>query len=397
VCNFGYTEGNNRGRVSGKIRVTHRRTRKYFGTGRFLTKENWEKLLFGSKEREVKEVKRSIVNSFDLVRQAVEELSFGGSLSFGRLNNKLRVSSSDTVNAAFRAKIAELEENGQIGNMMVYDNALKGIERFGSTNLGFDRITESWLRNYERFLKSEEKSTTTISIHMRCIRAIFKRAIHEEVVKPDAFPFGRDGFIIQSGKGRKMALSLEQVGMVARFDNGLQAPKKYRDYWMFLYLCNGLNVADFVKLRYSDIVNGEIFFIRAKTQRTSKEVKEIRVVITEPVQRIIDEYGNEPAPNNYIFPILTGKETPLYVKQKTKYLTRAINKHMAIIGKELGIGAISTYTARHTFATVLKRWGSSIAYISEALGHADLRTTENYLDSFERVERVKNAELLIKF
>ena len=70
---------------------------------------------------------------------------------------------------------------------------------------------------------------------------------------------------------------------------------------------------------------------------------------------------------------------------------------MAMIGKALGIDHISTYTARHSFATVLKRSGANIAYISESLGHQDLKTTENYLASFEREEREKNADLLTKF
>ena len=82
---------------------------------------------------------------------------------------------------------------------------------------------------------------------------------------------------------------------------------------------------------------------------------------------------------------------------KTLYITRAINKRMKEVGEQLGIGNISTYTARHSFATVLKRAGTNIAYISESLGHQDLRTTENYLASFEREERIKNAELLTKF
>ena len=70
---------------------------------------------------------------------------------------------------------------------------------------------------------------------------------------------------------------------------------------------------------------------------------------------------------------------------------------MQSISKELGISHISTYTARHSFATVLKRSGTSIAYISESLGHQNIKTTENYLASFEREERAKNAELLTRF
>lgn len=71
---------------------------------------------------------------------------------------------------------------------------------------------------------------------------------------------------------------------------------------------------------------------------------------------------------------------------------------MKIVAKELGIpDNITTYTARHSYASTLKRSGANIAYISESLGHNDLSTTEHYLASFEREEREKNAQLLTQF
>ena len=112
---------------------------------------------------------------------------------------------------------------------------------------------------------------------------------------------------------------------------------------------------------------------------------------------IIERWGNPYNPEAYIFPHLKGGETPLQRKRATQYLTRAINRRMAQVAKELSIPHISTYTARHSFATVLKRSGANIAFISESLGHSDLKTTENYLASFESEERRKNAELLTKF
>ncbi len=232
---------------------------------------------------------------------------------------------------------------------------------------------------------------------MRHLRAILNEARRLGVVKEAQYPFGRGRYEIQAGEGRKMALTLEQIGQIAGYDDGSDTTAKYRDYWLFLYLCNGINVADFVKLRFRDIVNGEICFVRQKTERTTKTRKEIRVIITDRMQTIIDRRGNVPAPNHFIFPILDGQEDALALKHKTQYLTRAINKRMAEIGKRLGFGNISTYTARHSFATVLKRASANIAYISESLGHQDLKTTENYLASFEREERQKNAELLTKF
>lgn len=384
------------GKCPVKIRVTHRRTRWYYPTGKDLTPEEWS-ALSTTKARALVSIRKDIESSYQIVRSAVEELTTAGAFTFDALNNRLKGATSDTVNTAFRAKISAFNQQGQVGTATVYDTILKGIERFTGAHIPFDAITVSWLVRYAAFLQSEGKKQTTIAIHLRHLRAILNEARRQGIVKEAQYPFGRGRFEIQEGEGRKMALSLDQIGEIARYDDGSDATAKYRDYWLFLYLCNGINVADFVRLRYRDIVNGEICFVRQKTARTTRTRKEIRVVVTDRMQAIIDRWGNPPAPDRFIFPVLDGSEDAMRQKLKTQYFTRAVNKRMATIGEALGIGNISTYTARHSFATVLKRAGANIAYISESLGHNDLKTTENYLASFEREERVKNAELLTKF
>lgn len=384
------------GKCPVKIRVTHRRTRWYYPTGKDLTPEEWS-ALSTTKARALVSIRKDIESSYQIVRSAVEELTTAGAFTFDALNNRLKGATSDTVNTAFRAKISAFNQQGQVGTATVYDTILKGIERFAGAHIPFDAVTVSWLVRYAAFLQSEGKKQTTIAIHLRHLRAILNEARRQGIVKEAQYPFGRGRFEIQEGEGRKMALTLEQIGQIARYDDGSEATAKYRDYWLFLYLCNGINVADFVRLRFRDIVNGEICFVRQKTARTTRTRKEIRVVVTDRMLAIIDRWGNPPAPDRFIFPVLDGAEDAMRQKLKTQYLTRAINKRMATIGEDLGIGNISTYTARHSFATVLKRAGANIAYISESLGHNDLKTTENYLASFEREERVKNAELLTKF
>ena len=384
------------GKCPVKIRVTHRRTRWYYPTGKDLTPEEWS-ALSTTKARALVSIRKDIESSYQIVRSAVEELTTAGAFTFDALNNRLKGATSDTVNTAFRAKISAFNQQGQVGTATVYDTILKGIERFAGAHIPFDAITVSWLVRYAAFLQSEGKKQTTIAIHLRHLRAILNEARRQGIVKEAQYPFGRGRFEIQEGEGRKMALSLDQIGEIARYDDGSDATAKYRDYWLFLYLCNGINVADFVRLRYRDIVNGEICFVRQKTARTTRTRKEIRVVVTDRMLAIIDRWGNPPAPDRFIFPVLDGAEDAMRQKLKTQYFTRAVNKRMATIGEALGIGNISTYTARHSFATVLKRAGANIAYISESLGHNDLKTTENYLASFEREERVKNAELLTKF
>ena len=211
-------------------------------------------------------------------------------------------------------------------------------------------------------------------------------------------PFGRGKYRIQEGTGRKIALSMEQLGAVVRYTDEVRpATLRYRDYWVFLYMCNGINVSDMMRLRYSDIVGGEIYYKRQKTINTTRSQKDIRVAITPPMVEIIERWGNPPHPDNFIFPHLNGKETPIEIRRKTQTLLRHINRAMAYISEKLGIEHISSYTARHSFATVLKRSGANIAYISESLGHSSLQTTQNYLASFERDERERNAHLLTKF
>ena len=384
------------GKCPVKIRVTYNRVRNYYPTGKDLSPEEWE-ILPTTKVRALVAIRKDIESSYQIVRTAVEELAGAGGFSLDALNNRLKGAASDTVNTMFRAKIAELEKAGRVGNMLIYDNVLKGLERFAGMRIRFDVITVAWLGKYADFMRKEGKRQTTIAIHLRTLRAVLNDAKRLGVLKESQYPFGRGRYEIQAGTGRKMALTLEQIGQIANYDDGSEATAKYRDYWLFLYLCNGINVADFVKLRYRDIVNGEICFVRQKTESTSRTLRDIQAVLTPPMQTIIDRWGQTPYPDAFIFPILTGKEDAITRKNKTKYLTRAINKRMKEVGEKLGLGNISTYTSRHSLATVLKRAGANIAYISESLGHQDLKTTENYLASFEREEREKNAELLTKF
>ncbi|WP_300850827.1 site-specific integrase [uncultured Rikenella sp.] len=382
-----------KGDYPAKVRVTYRRERKYYPTGKYLMPEEWDRLA-ESKARALVELREELSASFEYVRSVVQELLAGGGFSLEALNSRLKRADVETLNDLFRSKIETLRADGNVGNMLVYDNVLKGVERFAGRKVALERVTVEWLRRYNRFLIGEEKSTTTMGIHFRTIRAIVNQAKREGLIREADYPFGRGKFEIQEGEGRKMALTLDQIRQIARYDNGSEATARYRDYWLFLYLCNGINVADFVKLRYRNIVDGELCFVRQKTERTTKVRKEIRVAVTEPMQRIIDRWGSPNAPDAFIFPILSGDEDALTRKHKTQYLTRAINLHMGRIGKELGFGSISTYTARHSYATVLKRSGANIAYISESLGHSDLKTTENYLASFEKEERQKNAALV---
>jgi integrase len=379
-----------------KVKVSYLNDRRYYSTSQNLSLDEWDKLPI-TKVRELIKIRENIENSFIKVRDTVAELVSDDTFSFDRLNQRLKHAAIHTLNDAFRIKIEELKRNEQVGTMIHYETTLKSIERFYGTNIKFEYVSVSWLKQYEAFLRSEEKRQTTISMYTRNIRTVFNAAVESGILRPSLLPFGKGKYRIQEGEGRKLALTIEQIGQIANYEDGSLATEKYRDYWFFLYLCNGINVADMVKLKYRNIINGEICYVRQKTERTAQSRKEICVPITTHLQKIIERWGNPSLPDNYIFPILSGDEDAFKLKYKTKYFTRAINRRMGVIGINLGIGNISTYTARHSFATVLKRAGINIAYISESLGHKDLKTTEHYLSKFEQEERMKNSELLTGF
>lgn len=384
------------GKYPVRIRVTWFRQRQYYPTGKALTASEWDALQT-TKSRELSAVRRDIESSYMIVRETIEALADAGRFSFDTLNGRLKRASSATVGGAFETKCAEMMQQERVGNAVAYRCVLRGIERFAGTRTPIEAVTVEWLRRYERFLRQEGKRQSTIGIHMRHIRAILNDAKRYGEISDAQYPFGRGRYEIQAGEGRKMALTLSQIGQIAHYDDGSEATARYRDYWLFLYLCNGINVADFVKLRYCDIIDGEVCFVRQKTERTTRTRKEIRVIVTEQMQAIIDRWGNPPQRTAYIFPILDGTEDAVQRKARVNDFTKRINKRMTEIGERLDIGRISTYTARHSFATVLKRAGTNIAYISESLGHQDLKTTENYLAAFEREERQKNAEILTRF
>lgn len=380
-----------------KIQVVFKRIQRYYNTGKELSTEDWS-VLSSSKSSKLMTIRLDIQNSFEKVEQVVRSLLEEGNFSFENLNTRLGKCVNDTLNIAYKNKINSQIESGAIGNSTVYSCSFKHLEKYAGEKIAFDAITVNWLKKYEKDMLAEGKSYTTISIYLRCLRAILNEAKSVGIIKEAQYPFGRGKYEIPIGKGRKMALTLQQIKQVITYTDGSEATEHYRDLWFFSYLCNGININDLLKLKFSNIEGDEIFFYRSKTIHTSKEKKEIGASLTPEMKKIIDRWGNpDKNPNNYVFSFLDGYTTPLEQKKRIQDVTRRINKRLKMIGDALGISGISTYTARHSFASVLKRSGASIAYISESLGHSDLKTTENYLASFEKEERVKNAKLLTNF
>jgi integrase len=234
-------------------------------------------------------------------------------------------------------------------------------------------------------MKANEKSPTTISMYLRTLRTILNKAIHQGLLPASAYPFGRYSYTVPASRNIKKALLLKDIGLIYNYQPTNESQATAKDYWIFSYLCNGMNIKDIALLTWSDIRSNTIEYERAKTANTKQVKDSISIPLTNEAKQIIDQRSiASEDPKNFIFPILNKAMSASDKKRAVQQCVQNINKNMKRISKALDIKEnITTYTARHSFATVLMKSGASTEMIGEALGHSDVKTTKRYLGSFE--------------
>jgi integrase len=147
-----------------------------------------------------------------------------------------------------------------------------------------------------------------------------------------------------------------------------------------------MNFKDIALLTNKKISGDFIEFYRSKTENTTRNgALPIRVPISNQIQELMDKRGEgKGRPDDYIFPILERGMDLIQKQKRIKTFIRNTNKALDEIGTELGLPLkLTTYVARHCFATIQKNNGSPLIYIKEALGHASITTTEDYFGSFD--------------
>jgi integrase len=267
-------------------------------------------------------------------------------------------------------------------------------------SLDFKEITLSRLHEFEHFLRERGLRTASIGSYLGVVQAMFNDAHRENIIPINSIPFGRDKYQISTTSSVKRALKISDIEKIYKYKPEPFTPEQEaHDFWLFTYLCNGINMTDTCYLKNRDITDDYIHFIRKKTEQKSAISRPITIPITDDIRTIIERQGNKnKSLDNFVFKILNDKDTRKQRIYKIAWRVRKTNVHMQKIGKKLGIEQnITTYTARHSFATVLKRSGVSIAFISESLGHKDVGITETYLDSFGNDEKKEIAKHLTAF
>jgi integrase/recombinase XerD len=382
------------GACSVKIKITFNRKRKYFSTGIDLTPDDFKKVFYGKRRTsEQKEIKTKIEyfeNKADDIIKKLKVFSFDIFKEHFLEDRNV----NDSVSFAFDKYIESLKLNDKISTATCYSCAKTSIEKFNK-NLTFADVTPMFLKNYEKWMIEQGNSNTTISIYLRSLRAIYNQQNIDKSIYP--FGTGSNKYTIPTSKNTKKALTVNEIGKIYNYQ-----PKKgsteemAKDYWLFLYLCNGMNVKDFCLLKWENINSNMLTYKRAKTRNSRNERKSISVALKPESLVIIKKWGC-PSINKdaYIFPHFKTDMNATEQRNVTQNLTKTINKYMKRIAKELEIDKnVTTYFARHSFATVLKRSGAQIEMISELLGHSNVSVTENYLDSFENDQIQKETDVL---
>lgn len=291
-----------------------------------------------------------------------------------------------TLLVTFRSYIDKLLRADRIGSAVCYQTSYYSFARFRGNSL-FADVTVDYLNEYEKWMLRQDYSKTTIGIYVRSLRTIFNEAIEDGLIKRDKYPFGRRRYQIPTSRNVKKALTLEDVSKIYYYQPACKQEQWAKDFWLFSYLGNGINPKDIACLKYKNIEGDYFVFERAKTEKATRcDPKPISVCITDDMREVMNRWANKDNnPNNYIFPILEPGITALRQYELIELFIRSINDWLVKIRKKIGIEKrLTTYVARHTFSTVLKRSGVSTEFIQESLGHSNILTTEKYLDSFEK-------------
>ena len=379
-----------------KLRITYQGTRKYYTLkGQHYSVNEFQEIKPSSRKENKKRFKKfeSVENrAIDIIDNVLIDFSFD---QFERhyLNHKKK---NTSIQSYFKDKENELNELGKVGTASIYNATITSLLKFDS-NISFQKITPNYLKTYENWFVDQGKSYTTVGIYMRNLRHIVNLAIKDRLI--NTYPFGeaKDKYQIPVSNNTKKALSLNDIALLINYKTESKQEIDSLKYWLFSYLCNGMNFTDMLNLKYSNIEKETLKFIRQKTKDTSKHKTQIDVVLLPETLIIIEYLGStDKDPDNYIFPILKDGLTPKEQKKLVAQHIQTTNKYMKRIAKNIGIDTnISTYYARHSYSTITRDSGASTEFIAEQLGHKNIIVTKNYLDSFNQDTKEKFQKALI--
>lgn len=391
-----------------KIRVTHERKTKYFDTVFAVSEGDFIKIQTGNRVTdELRKVKIRIEKLLKKAEEVIWHLEYFDFEAF-TIRFKDTGDRNDLI-YLLRSKAKRLKEEKFLSNSNLYAQAANLLERFvkiekKSSKLLIRDLTPDLLKSFQRWAlntnyiieknranKERKYSVTTIGMYLIRIKAIINGQIEAGLMRAARSPFGKGKYIIPKSRVSKRPLEKQEIIAIANYET--DDPKQIfaRDMFIFSYLANGMNFFDIFMLKWNDIKNDAFYFVRQKTYSKLPD-KQIRVFINHRIQHIIDTHGIKKENNPYIFDIVPARADIETATKKIRTQISLVNLSLKQIAKALNVTQeISTYYARHTFATMMHELGASLYTIKDVIGHEDIKSTQVYV-SGEKKERLMELQ-----
>lgn len=369
------------------LRMTKNRKQVYIHTTTRCKESEWDKDNQVVKSRNdrvrlnniIQEKKNSVISKFNSLDLERREL-----ISVDEFKDILSSSTKHSVNIfqLFDNKIEKLIEIGKIGNARYYKDSKNSVKNFTKSNkLNIHNINHKWLSDYQHYLSKRECKESTIAARMRAIRAIFNKAIKDGIISKDKYPFG-DKYKIHQLKSdvHYRALPEESIKAIKNMDI-----KKYPhlklsvDLFLFSYYARGINFKDMMLLKRANISNGNrLNYTRSKTNVS------FSFNLHKEALRIANYYIQNRLNTEYLFPILLHNNlNPSQIEYRKHKTISKFNKDLKEIAEVCGIEfKLTSYVARHSFASNLKEKNVPTDKISQAMGHKNIQITQVYLKKF---------------
>jgi len=368
------------------MRIVKNRKSKLISLGLECLKKDWDeennqfkkthpnqlqrnRLLLKHKDRALKIIDEFLMDEIDFTLDQFEE-KFRGIEP-----NKM------TVLEFWNEIISDLTKSGKVGNAKALNETKTSLFNFHKkNNLMFKEITPAFLEKYEVYLRENNNTDGGVAFKMRELRSIYNRAIKKNVIDEKYYPFKTYKVSKLKVGNIKKALTREEVRLIENFDD-TQYPNlgEAKRIFLFSYYCRGMNYFDIMMLKWSNISGDRINYIRSKTKG------KFNISILKPVKEILDFYKNTLSATDYVFPILLSENlTAIQIQNRKHKKLQRFNSDLKKIAEIVGIDKpLSSYVARHSYATNLKQLGVSTDIVSQSMGHTNVAITTAYLKDFE--------------
>lgn len=282
-----------------------------------------------------------------------------------------------TVGEVFLEQMQALRDAQRLSYMLTIQQTYNSLMEFNKhLNIYFVDIDVPWLKRYETWLRKHGLSGNTIKGRFVDIRTMYNIAVDENLVKVEHYPFRKFKISKLQQETAKRAITKEDVTRIMEYNTKNKLVQFAIDIFTFSYIMGGINFVDIASLTKENIMDNRLVYIRQKTKKL------IQLPLQDKAIELIEKYHDDNNP--HLFPIILA-----YHKTEQQRLNRVhkvivnVNKRLKKIGKELELPiTLTTYVARHSHATILKKAGVATSIISESLGHSSEKVTQIYLDSF---------------